>query len=88
MLAIANRSLNKGAMLMSFILHRHHTAASHLTAGALASLTVEKKSQLDAWCEEQHTHEQLALGNKTSRVGREIEEFFKDVEESVNEKTK
>lgn len=88
MLVLANGSLDRGAVLMSFILHRHHTAASHLTAEALASLMVEEKPQLDVWYEEQHTHEQLALGNKTSRIGREIEEFLKDVEESVDGKTK
>ncbi len=75
-------------LLMSTIFHRRHTAPPHLTAGALASLAEQEKSQLKAWYEEQHTHEQLVVGADTSRAGEKIEEFFKDIEENVGDKSK
>ncbi|KAL6718224.1 hypothetical protein ACLMJK_004312 [Lecanora helva] len=40
------------------------------------------KSPFEMWREEPQSHEQLALGQSTSRVGGEIDDFFKDVDKA------
>lgn len=73
------------AELISLILDRkeNEASAARLTAEALSSLADQATSQLDAWLKEPQTHEKLAVGVDTSRGAKEMDVFFKDVEENV-----
>ena len=64
-------------------LHRPNTSAPRLTADALSRLGGKGPSQLEAWCKEPQTHEQLAVGAETGRAGKQLAEFFEDIEKSV-----
>lgn len=66
--------------------HRSGVSNPNLTTAALSSLTNQSRSQLDTWREEPQSHERLAMGEDTLRAAEKVENFFKDVENSV-EKT-
>ena len=56
------------------------TGPLRLTAAALAGLADPPKSQLDIWCEKSETHEQLAVGLKTSRSEEKTKKSLDEVQ--------
>ena len=63
--------------------HRNNTEPPNLTSATLARLTDLTKWQLHTWAEKPEAHEQLAVGQKTSRSLKETERFLKEVERSL-----
>ena len=63
--------------------HKDSTACPRLTAEALSSLATKEKSQLQTWYEEPQAHEKLVVGHDTGRGGKEMSDFFKEVDKSV-----
>ena len=66
------------------MLHDRNTKPPSLTGATLARLTDPPKSQLYTWAEKPETHEQLAVGEETSRSLKKTKKFLKDIEKSIN----
>jgi uncharacterized protein involved in tolerance to divalent cations len=57
----------------------------HLTAAALVRLVDPAKSQLNAWSEEPETHEELAVGIKTSRSEEKLKALIEEVQAVIKD---
>lgn len=67
---------------------RNNTQPPSLTGATLARLTDPPKSQFYTWIEKPETHEQLAVGQKTSRSMKKTKKFLKDIETSIKSDAK
>ena len=77
------------SFVLTIMLHgRSNTKLPNLTGGTLARLMDPPKSQLGTWAEKPETHEQLAVGQKTSRSLKETKKFLKEVEKSIERDAK
>lgn len=56
-----------------------------LTAAAQFRLVDPAKSQLNAWGKEPETHEELAVGVKTSRSDKELKALIEEVQAVIND---
>ncbi|KAL2041817.1 hypothetical protein N7G274_005601 [Stereocaulon virgatum] len=56
-----------------------------LTATALTGLVDPAKSQLNAWSEEPNTHEELAVGVKTSRSEETLKALIQEVQATMKD---
>jgi len=68
-------------IILGFI--RLGTSSPHLTTDVLSRFEEHKRSQLDEWLKDPQSHEQLALGQKTSRASQQITTFLNDIETKV-----
>lgn len=64
------------------------TGPLRLKATALARLADPPKSQLDIWCEKSETHEQLAVGLKTSRSEEKTKKSLDEVQAMMEDNSK
>lgn len=62
---------------------RSNTKPPILTSETLARVMDSPKFQLRTWAEKPETHEQLAVGQKTSRSLKETKKFLKEIEKSI-----
>ena len=77
------------SFVLTIILHeRSNTKPPSLTSETLARLMEPPKYQLRTWAEKPETHEQLAVGQKTSRSLNETKRFLKEVEKSIGSDAK
>ena len=66
----------------------HSTQSPSLTSANLARLADPPKSQFYTWVEKPDTHEQLAVGEETSRSLKKTKKFLKDIEKSIESDAK
>lgn len=63
--------------------HRKPIETLSLTEANLAKLGHPPETQIDVWKKTQETHEQLAVGQGTSRDFKDTQEFVNDMEKRV-----
>ncbi|KAK0508330.1 hypothetical protein JMJ35_009414 [Cladonia borealis] len=61
----------------------YNNKSPSLTGAALARLANPPKSQCSTWAEKPETHEQVAVGQETSRSTKKTKKFLKDIEKSI-----
>ncbi len=77
-------SSQSDSLLLTIVLHdRNNTKPPRLTGATLTRLKDPPKSQCSTWLEKPETHEQLAVGQETSRSMKKTKRFLKDVEKSI-----
>ena len=85
----AFKSCQSDSFLLTIMLHdRNNTKSPSLTAANLARLADPPKRQFYTWFEKPETHEQLAVGQKTSRSLKKTKGFLKDIEKSIKSDAK
>ena len=82
-------SYRSDSFALTIVLHdRSDTKLPSPAGGTRTRLMDPPKSQLHIWAGKPETHEQLAVGQKTSRSRKETKKFLKEVEKSIESDTK